>query len=129
MKKLFVGGAGVVIVGAVITFIVHRSNVLEEQGHYEREETQLFVTNVPRANLRLFKAGSSQEAATELPDFQPEGLWLPRGNYFLEVEQTDETVFYPVPIFGYRSGPDRDGTFTVTIRASGSPNPGTGRAQ
>lgn len=123
MKKFFAGGAGIIIIGAVITLIVHRSNVLEEQGHYDREETQFFFNNLPAANITLFKAGSSIEAAVGMPEFKLDGVWLPRGNYFLKVEQTNKTSFYPVPIFSYRSGPDKEGTFTVTIRLPGSQSP------
>ena len=123
MKKFFAGGAGIIIIGAIITLVIHRANVLEEQGHYDREETQIFLTNLPGAKVSLFKAGSSIEATTLLPQFRPEGMWLPHGNYFLEVEQSNKTAFYPVPIVGYRSGPDKEGAFTVTIRPSVSPPP------
>ena len=123
MKKFFAGGAVIIIIGAVITLLVHRSNVLEEQGHYEREETQFFFTNLPAANVTLFKAGSSIEAAVVMPEVKLDGKWLPRGNYFLKVEQANKTSFYPVPIFSYRSGPDKEGTFTVTIRSPGSQSP------
>ena len=123
MKKFFAGGASIIIIGAIIALLVYRSSVLEEQGHYDREETQFFLTNLVGAKVSLFKAGSNMEDAISLPQFKPEGMWLRRANYFLEVEQTDKTSFYPVPVFGYRSGPDREGTFTVTIRPSGSPPP------
>ena len=123
MKKFFAAGAGIIIIGAVITLIVHRSNVLEEQGHYDREETQFFFTNLAAAKVTLFKAGSSIEAAVLMPEFKLNGMWLPRGNYFLEVEQTNKRSFYPVPIFTYRGGPDKQGTFTVTIRSPGSQSP------
>jgi formylglycine-generating enzyme required for sulfatase activity len=123
MKKFFAGGAGIIIIGAVVTLIVHRSSGLEEQGHYDREETQFLCTNLAGANVSLFKAGSSIEAAVVVPEFKPDGMWLPRGNYFLKVEQTNKTSFYPIPIFSYRSGPDKEGTFTVTIRSLRSESP------
>jgi formylglycine-generating enzyme required for sulfatase activity len=123
MKKFFAGGAALVIIGVVTTLIVYRSNAQEEQRHYDRKETQFFVTNLARAQLELFKAGSSMELAAVVPEFNAEGTWLPRGNYFLKVEQVNKTVFYPVPILGYRSGPDKEGAFTVTIRPSGTESP------
>lgn len=43
-------------------------------------------------------------------------MWLPRGNYFLKVDQTNKTNFYPVALLRYRSGPDKEGAFTATIR-------------
>ena len=116
MKKLFAGGAGVIVISAVIALIIYRSNAREEQHHYNREETQFFLTNLSGANVTLLKAGSSIEAAVVMPEFKPGGMWLPRGNYFLKVEQAEKTSFYPVPIVGYRSGPDKEGAFTITIR-------------
>ena len=116
MKKLFAGGAGIIVISAVIALIIYRSNAREEQRHYNRQETQFFLTNLSGANVTLLKAGSSIEAAVVMPEFKPEGMWLPRGNYFLKVEQAGKTSFYPVPIVGYRSGPDKEGAFTVTIR-------------
>ena len=123
MRKFFAGAAGIIIIAAVITLIIRRSKVLEEQGHYDREETQVFLTNLPGANVSLFRAGNSIDSAIVLPEFNSEGMWLPRGNYFLKVDQTNKTSFYPVPIFSYRSGPDKEGAFTVTIRSSGSQSP------
>lgn len=123
MKKFFAGGASVVLVAAVIALLIHRSNILEEQGHYDRDETQLLVTDLSRAEVSLFKAGSTIDAAISLPQFKPEGIWLSRGNYFLKVQQTNKTTFYPIPIFGYRNGPDKEGTFTVTIRSPGAESP------
>ena len=123
MKKFLAGGASIIVIGAIIALIVHRSGVLEEQDHYDREETQFFLANLAGAKVSLFKAGGSIEVTTLLPQFKTEGMWLPRGNYFLKVEQSDKTTFYPVPILGYRSGPDKEGTFTVTIRPWIAPPP------
>lgn len=122
MKKIFAGAAGIILIAAVITLIIHRADVLE-QGHYDRDETLLFVTNLATANISLFKAGGSIDAAVLLPQFKPEGMWLSRGNYFLKVEQDNKTIFYPIPILGYRGGPDKEGAFTVTIRPPGSQTP------
>jgi formylglycine-generating enzyme required for sulfatase activity len=124
MRKFYAAAAGVIIsIGAAITLIAYRSNAGEEQLHYEREETQLFLTNLAGANVTLFRAGSSIEAAVAMSEIEPEGMWLPRGNYFLQVEEAGKTSFYPVPIVSYRSGPDKEGAFTVTIRPSRAPSP------
>ena len=116
MKKFFAGGAGLIIIGIAITLLVYRSNAHEEQLHYDREETQFFLTNLANANVSFFKAGSGIDDAAVMPEFKPEGMWLPRGNYFLKAEQAGRTSFYPVPIVGYRNGPEKEGTFTITIR-------------
>jgi formylglycine-generating enzyme required for sulfatase activity len=123
MKKFFAVGASIIVIGAAITLIIHRSNELEEQGHYDREETRFLLTRLSGGNVTLFKAGNSIEDAVVVPEFNADGIWLPRGNYFLKVEQTNKTSFYPVPIFSYRSGPDKNGTFTVTVRPSPAQSP------
>ncbi|HSE29989.1 MAG TPA: hypothetical protein VLA93_00265, partial [Pyrinomonadaceae bacterium] len=110
MKKFYAGGAGLIIIGVVIALIVYRSNTREEELHYEREETRFFLANLSGANVNLYKAGRNLEDSVIMPDFKSDGMWLPRGNYFLKVEQGDKTSFYPVPIFSYRSGPDKEGT-------------------
>jgi formylglycine-generating enzyme required for sulfatase activity len=123
MKKFFAGGVGIIIIGAVVTLIVYRSNAREEQLHYDREETQFFLANLAGANVSLFKAGMSLDASVSVPVLKPEGMWLPRANYFLKVDQTGKTSYYPVSIFSYRGGPDKQGAFTVTIRALPAQSP------
>ncbi len=87
-----------------------------ESLRYERQETELTVSNLAGARLRLFRAGRSPQDAVEVPDFGAMHGWLPPGNYFLAAAGTGRILFYPVPLLGYRGGPDRDGAFTVTIR-------------
>jgi len=116
MKKFFAGAAGIIVIGAAIALIVYRSNAREEQRHYDREETQIVLANLSGANVTLLKAGSSMEATVVMAEFKPEGTWLPRGNYFLQVEQAGKSSFYPVPIVSYRGGPDKEGAFSITIR-------------
>ena len=87
-----------------------------EQLHYERDETQLVVVNLVDAKPTLFRAGKNLDNIVQVDEFSGEPIWLTKGNYFLQVEQTGDTVFYPVPIQGYRSGTETDGSFAVTIR-------------
>ena len=123
MKKFYAIAAGLIIIGAASTLMVYRSKAREEQSRYDREQTQFFLTNLSGANVALFKAGSTIEDAVAMPEFKPEGTWLPRGNYFLQVEEAGKTSYYPVPIVSYRGGPDKEGAFTATIRPSRSPLP------
>jgi formylglycine-generating enzyme required for sulfatase activity len=87
-----------------------------EQEHYDREETELIVSNLMAAQMQLYRAGKNLSDTTRLREFNGERIWLPRGNYFLHITQAQQTFFIPVPIFGYRSGPDADGAFVVTLR-------------
>ncbi len=124
MKKLFlVGGAAIVIIAVVAALFYFRSSDRYESLHYEREETELIISNIPRAQFTLFKAGKDLQDALALPSIDGERAWLSRGNYFLKVDQGARSFFYPVPMLGYRSGPDKSGTFNVTIRLPGTDSP------
>ena len=124
LKKAHAGGAIIVMISAIITLLsVYYSKASYEQLHYDREETPLIVTNLPGASLSLFKAGDSVETADAVVGFQAEEMWLSRGNYFLKVDEIGKTSFYPVPIISYRSGPDKEGAFTLTIRPPPSQSP------
>ena len=124
MKKFYGLAAGVIIlIAAVTSLMIYRSKAREEQSRYDREETQFLLTNLSGANVALFKAGNTIETAVGMAEFKPEGMWLPRGNYFLQVEEAGKTSFYPVPIVSYRGGPDKDGAFTATIRPLRSQSP------
>ncbi len=112
-----------IIVAAAVSLFYFRSDERSERLHYEREETQVIISNIPGAGLTLFKAGKDLQATVAMPPLNGERIWLPRGNYFLKAEQSARTFFYPIPLTGYRAGPDKEGTFTVTIRASGINSP------
>lgn len=117
MKKLLVVGAAVIVIVVTVSLFYYRSDQRRERLHFEREETELIVSNIPGARLTLFKAGRSLQEAVAMPPIAGEHVWLPRGNYFLKVEQSARSLFYPIPIVSYRAGPDRKGTFTITIRS------------
>src|SRR6266568_2200610 len=118
MKKLYaVGGAAIIIIAATFSLFYFRSDERHERLHYEREETEVIISNIPAAHLTLFKAGKNLQDAVAMPPISGERIWLPRGNYFLKADQAARTFFYPLPIVSYRGGPDNEGTFTVTIRS------------
>jgi formylglycine-generating enzyme required for sulfatase activity len=123
MKKLYAGGAGLILIAAVVSLVVYyRSSAREEQLHYDREETQFILTNLAGANVSLYKAGSDIQSAAALP-LNSQDQWLARGNYFLKAEQDGKSTCYPVPVFSYRSGPDKNGTFVVTVRPAPDASP------
>ena len=118
MKKLYAAGGAiiVVIIIGLLSLIYLRSDDRRERLHYENEETQLVISNIANGSLTLFKSADNLQDASAMPPLISEPVWLKRGNYFLKVEQSDHLLFYPIPITGYRSGPEKDGAFTVTIR-------------
>lgn len=123
MKKSYaIVGASIIFIASTIVIFVYRSNAQRENLHYEREETEFILTNISGASVSIFKAGTSLQGAVPIPPLNGESLWLPKGNYFLKVEQSARTSFYPIPILSYRAGPDKEGTFSITVRPS-PPNP------
>jgi formylglycine-generating enzyme required for sulfatase activity len=123
MKKLYAGGAVALVIITAGSLLIFRSGGRQEQLHYERGETPLIVSNTSGAAVALFKAGRGLQEAAAMPPLEGESVWLPRGNYFLRVEQAGRASFYPVPITGYRGGPDEEGAFTVTIRSPSADSP------
>lgn len=116
MKKLFaIGVAAIVIFIATISLIYFRSDARNDRVRYVREETQVLFSNTPGARLTLFKAGKNFQDAVPMP-LGEQQIWLPKGNYFLKVEESAKTFFYALPMVSYRGGPDKEGAFTVTIR-------------
>lgn len=121
MKKAYVIVAvAIVILVASASLSYLRSSERAERLRFEREETELVISNTPAAHLTLFKAGKDLQGATPMSTIAGERIFLPRGNYFLKADQSARIFSYPIPITGYRSGPDRDGTFGITIRVPGT---------
>lgn len=117
MKKLYaLGGTAIVITGAIFALSYFRSDERNEAEHFAREETEVIISNLSGAHFTLFKAGNKLQDAIALPQPDVDRFWLPKGNYFLEVNQSGKTIFYSIPIVSYRGGPDKEGTFTVTTR-------------
>ena len=124
MKKFFLaGGAAIVIIAVVAALLYLRSNDRYESLHYEREETELIISNIPGAHLTLFKAGKDLQDAEAVRSVDSDRTWLSKANYFLKADHGVRSFFYPIPILGYRSGPDESGTFNVTIRLPGTDSP------
>lgn len=120
MKKKFFTAAGIAFIVLAVTSLVlakwRTERERNEQLHYQREETELIVSNLMGARVALFKAGKNLADTTRVAAFNGERIWLPRGNYFLRAEHGGKNFFMPAPILGYRSGPDDGGAFLVTLR-------------
>lgn len=115
-KYLLFIAVGVLVVAGWLLASWHSAREREEQLHFQRRETQLIVSVPLKENHQLFKAGKNLPEAREIALPESGKLWLPEGNYFLRVEQQGRISFYPAPLLGFRSGPDRDGSLTLTVR-------------
>jgi formylglycine-generating enzyme required for sulfatase activity len=87
-----------------------------EQQRAERDETELVIGAPARAGCRLYESGRSIDAARLLRDEPCRGMWLPSGTFFMTVTADGDALHYPLPVLGYRLGPDRDGSFVITVR-------------
>ena len=119
MKKLWIIILAVVVALGVGGYFAwrHIANEREEQGHFQRSETKLIVANLAHVPVELLKAGKDLEGNKPVGGFDGESTWLGQGNYFIQAQFPNGTALYPVPVTGYRSGPDQDGLFTLTIRS------------
>lgn len=118
-KKYYLITAALFAAFAITGWMLTRlfaQNERQEQLRYEREETELIVSNLSGTLVQLYKAGKNLADTSRLTEFNGERIWLPRGNYFLQARQGTNIFFLPVPISGYRSGPDAGGAFIVTLR-------------
>ena len=123
MKRWHVAVIAPLLTVAVLIALRYAGRQRVESERYENDETELVLSNLPAAQLALFKAGKNLQEAEPISSFNGSRIWLPPGNYFVTAEQAARQVYYPVPIIAYRSGPDQDGSLIVTIRSlpPGSP--------
>jgi formylglycine-generating enzyme required for sulfatase activity len=113
--RIILSLAGFSVVAYSIVVLV-RGREQEDDLHYERHETELLVSNLSHATLTLFRAGKSLSDASRIDAFDGSSIWLPTGNYFLQVQDGGRHSYIPVSLTGYRCGPDEDGSFNITIR-------------
>lgn len=114
--------AAIVVCGAVVASWRYQ-RVRVERGRFERDETELAISNLARVPVELFKAGKKLNEAQSVASPAGDRIWLPAGDYFLKAGYRSREVFYPAPIAGYRRGPDADGSFVVTIRTLSDETP------
>jgi formylglycine-generating enzyme required for sulfatase activity len=88
----------------------------QEQQHAEADETQIVIGAPKGAHCRLYETGRTVETPRLLRDEPCRGMWLSAGIYFMAVSAGSIDFRYPVPVRGYRLGPDREGSFMITVR-------------
>jgi formylglycine-generating enzyme required for sulfatase activity len=90
MKKLYaVGGAAFVIIIATVWLLYFRSDKRHERLHYEREETELIISNIPGAHLTLFKAGKDLQDAVATPPIGGERFLIDPHGYSDDANWTE----------------------------------------
>jgi formylglycine-generating enzyme required for sulfatase activity len=107
-------------VGALAIIFTAYRLLLADEGdediRYANGLTELVVSNLSGSGLTLFRAGSRLSDTSRVADVTDESMWLVPGNYFLHSEQAGVATHYPVPLTGYRCGPDENGSYLVTVR-------------
>jgi formylglycine-generating enzyme required for sulfatase activity len=84
--------------------------------HFQREETPVSVTAPEGVQWRLLASGRSIDASLPSGQAPDDPVWLPPGRWMIEADDGARTWHYPLTIRGFRSGPDKDGAFVVSIR-------------
>jgi formylglycine-generating enzyme required for sulfatase activity len=106
----------VVAVGIAIGLSEYKKNKDLEKQHFEQQETKFIVSSTFDISASLFRTGKNLSDCQKVFDLKEPEIWLPPGNYFLDVKLPGGKSFlYPVAVSGYQSGPE-EGALTVTIR-------------
>jgi formylglycine-generating enzyme required for sulfatase activity len=87
-----------------------------EQQRADKDETEIVIGAPGGARCRLYASGRVMDAARLLHDEPCRDMWLSSGGYFMSISAQGQDFHYPVPVLGYRLGPDRDGSFVITVR-------------
>ena len=123
-RGVLIASAFIVFAGVAWTGYLLFSGNDEDDRHYARGETELQISNVAGYPVSLFRAGRQVLDAMSINDNPTASLWLSAGNYFLSARTDDgHELLFPVSLTGYRSGPDVDGAFTVTVRPAPAESP------
>jgi len=107
-------------VAAALLFTAYRlfeSGEAAEDARYAGGLTELVVSNLSGESLVLVRAGSRLSDTVSVAEVTEGSLWLGPGNYFIRCDQQGRSTYFPVPLTGYRCGPDRDGSYQVTVRS------------
>jgi formylglycine-generating enzyme required for sulfatase activity len=116
-KKIYLTiGIGIAVCIGLVLAYFFTSDEYTENGHYNRGETEVIVTLPADAKFLLYRAENSLREAEELNGITGNAFWLPSGNYFVKVRLQNSDRYYPVPLTGYRCGPDEEGAFLVNVR-------------
>lgn len=87
-----------------------------EDARYAAGETEVIISNLPDAPLQLFTSGSTLNDSGLIKDFDGKRIWLRPGNYFLQAWMQNRLIKIPIPLTGYRSGPDEEGAYVISLR-------------
>jgi formylglycine-generating enzyme required for sulfatase activity len=87
----------------------------ERASRLARGQTPLRIVNAAGAALDLYRAGKT------LGEVQPLSLsegerWLEPGRYFVEAALAGHRLLFPVEVAASGTGPEPDGSWTVTVR-------------
>jgi formylglycine-generating enzyme required for sulfatase activity len=125
MRRLIPFGIAVLALAALFGWRWWQA-VRTEQQHEDRNETELRLgmTQLP---FDVYQAGPALDRARLFRRGERSSVWIPGGTYFLTMRDGARDLYYPVPILGYRLGPDQDGTFVVTVRPAPASDPPAAR--
>jgi formylglycine-generating enzyme required for sulfatase activity len=100
---------------AILIWWLTQDDPLEE-SRYQLRETELVVSSLYGSSPMLYKAGRYLQDTLSISVFDGRSTWLQPGNYFLSTDDARGQYLFPVPLTGYRCGPDKDDSFIATLR-------------
>jgi formylglycine-generating enzyme required for sulfatase activity len=118
MRRRSVAVASIVLIVLIAAAFSWRwwSEELLEQERAERDQTEIVVGAPQGARCRLYESGREIDSGRLLNDGPCLSMWLTAGTYWMNVAASGGELNYPAPLLGYRLGPDRDGSFVITVR-------------
>jgi formylglycine-generating enzyme required for sulfatase activity len=116
-----VAGGFAIVAAAILGWRWWQSERAEEE-HAERNETEVRI-GMTEQSCDIYQTGATLGAARVFRRGVRQSAWVPAGSYFLRVREDARDLHYPVPLLGYRLGPDRDGAFLVSVRPTPSSSP------
>ncbi len=116
-------GLGIAVCIGLVTAFFFTSDDYIENGHFNRGETEVIVTLPADAKFLLYRAGNSLHEAEIMNGIAGNEFWLPAGNYFAKIQLQNSVRYFPIPLTGYRCGPDDEGAFVVNVREQKTEQP------
>lgn len=116
MKRALIILGSVCTALSVVAAVVLLRSGGGEDARFDRGLTRLVVSDLTESDVVLYRAGDRPGDTVRLGAIEDGSEWLEPGNYFLRGGRDGRSAFYPVPLTGYRCGPDEDGAYVVTIR-------------
>lgn len=91
------------------------SDAPERPEEFRRQATRVIISAPEGVEISLFAAADDLDGLRPAP-LSGEEAWLERGRWVVRAGEGERSWYYPVTVTSARSGPDNDGSITVSVR-------------